>query len=89
MGEAVTAVVVPAGGPVEFAELERHCREALAGYKCPRRWALSAGLPRNSLGKIDKKAIRDERWTGHQASIAGPPATGPGEPEGRSGANDD
>ena len=89
MGEAVTAVVVPAGGPVEFPELERHCREALAGYKCPRRWALSAGLPRNSLGKIDKKAIRDERWTGHQASIAGPPATGPGEPEGRSGANDD
>ena len=73
MGEAVTAVVVPAGGPIDFGELERHCREALAGYKCPRQWVLSAGLPRNALGKIDKKAIRDERWTGRQASIAGSP----------------
>lgn len=89
MGEAVTAVVVQAGGPVEFGELERHCRAALASYKCPRQWVLSAGLPRNSLGKIDKKAIRDDRWAGHQTSIAGSRARGPGEPEGRSGANDD
>ena len=71
MGEAVTALVVPAAGPVDFGELERHCREALAGYKCPRQWVLSAGLPRNALGKIDKKAIRDERWAGREASIAG------------------
>jgi len=78
MGEAVTAVVVPAGGPVDFGELERHCREALAGYKCPRQWVLSTRLPRNALGKTDKKAIRDERWAGHQASIAGAPGTSPG-----------
>ena len=89
MGEAVTAVVVPAGGPVEFGELDRHCREALAGYKCPRQWVLSAGLPRNALGKIDKKAIRDERWTGHQASIAGSPSGGADVPADRSGTNDD
>ena len=75
MGEVVTAVVVPAGGPIDFGELERHCRKALAGYKCPRQWVLSAGLPRNALGKTDKKAIRDERWTGRQASIAGAPDT--------------
>ena len=71
MGEAVTAVVVPAGGPVDFRELERHCRESLAGYKCPRQWVLSDSLPRNAMGKIDKKAIRDERWAGRGASIAG------------------
>lgn len=81
MGEAVTAVVVPASSPVDFGELERRCREALAGYKCPRQWVLSTGLPRNALGKIDKKAIRDERWTGHQTSIASSPGTS-------SGAND-
>ncbi len=80
MGEAVTAVLVPAGGPVAFSELERHCREALAGYKCPRQWVLSAGLPRNSLGKIDKKAIRDDLWAVHETSIAGSRTHGPGEP---------
>jgi len=89
MGEAVTAVVVPAGSPVEFGELERHCREALAGYKCPRQWVLSAGLPRNALGKIDKKAIRDERWAGREASIAGSRTRGTGEPGSASGAKDD
>ena len=87
MGEAVTAVVVPAGGSVEFSQLDRHCREALAGYKCPRQWVLSTSLPRNALGKIDKKVIRDERWVGHRASIAGSGIEGPGEPDMSSGAN--
>ena len=73
MGEAVTAVVVPAGGAVDFSELERHCRRSLAGYKCPRHWVLSSGLPRNAMGKIDKRAIRDERWAGRATSIAGSP----------------
>ena len=71
MGEAVTALVVPAAGPLDFNELEQHCRQSLAGYKCPRRWVQSSDLPRNALGKIDKKAIRDERWAGREASIAG------------------
>lgn len=87
MGEAVTAVVVPAGEPVDAGELERHCRDTLAGYKCPRQWVLAASLPRNALGKVDKKAIRDERWAGREASIAGPRAHGPGEPDIPSGAD--
>jgi acyl-CoA synthetase (AMP-forming)/AMP-acid ligase II len=89
MGEAVTAVVVSAGEPPDFAELERHCREGLASYKCPRQWVLAGRLPRNALGKIDKKAIRDERWGGRQASIAGSRTHGPGETGTISGANDD
>ena len=78
MGEAVTAVVVKAGGPIDFGELERHCRGSLAAYKCPRQWVLSDRLPRNALGKIDKKAIRDERWAGREASLAGSRASEPG-----------
>ena len=89
MGEAVTALVVPAGGPLDLSELERHCRGVLASYKCPRQWVLSGGLPRNALGKIDKKAIRDERWAGHRASIAGSRACDPGDPETSSGADDE
>ena len=87
MGEAVTAVVVPAGGSLDLGELERHCRAALAGYKCPRKWVLSDRIPRNALGKIDKKAIRDERWTGREATIAGSRARDPGAPDIPSGAN--
>ena len=87
MGEAVTAVVVPAGGPVDFGELEHHCRGSLATYKCPRQWILAGSLPRNALGKIDKKAIRDERWAGREAFIAGSRARGPGEPDISSGAD--
>ncbi len=86
MGEAVTAVVVPAGGPVDFGELERHCRGSLAGYKCPRQWILAPSLPRNALGKIDKKAIRDGRWTGREAGIASSRARSRGEPDLASGA---
>ena len=86
MGEAVTAVVVPAGGPVDFGELEHHCRGSLAGYKCPRQWVLARSLPRNALGKIDKKAIRDGRWTGREASIASSRAHSRGEPDLSSGA---
>lgn len=89
MGEAVTAVVVPAGGPVGFSELERHCRAALASYKCPRQWVLSADLPRNAMGKINKKAIRDDRWSDHRTSIAGSRSHHPGEPGAISGANDE
>ena len=70
MGEAVTAVVVPSGDTVDFDALDRHCRGTLAGYKCPRMWVLQPSLPRNSLGKIDKKRIRDELWAGRDASIA-------------------
>ena len=89
LGETVTALVVPAGGPLDFGELERHCRNTLAGYKCPRRWVLSAGLPRNSLGKLDKKAIRDERWAGREAGIAGSRARDPEASDLSSGAGDE
>ena len=87
MGEAVTAVVVKAGGPIDFGELERHCRGSLAAYKCPRQWVLSDRLPRDAMGKIDKKAIRDERWAGREASLAGSRASDPGEPDVPSGAD--
>lgn len=61
LGETVTAVVVgkPGGERVGLEALVRHCRDqGLAGFKLPRRliW-LPEALPRNSMGKVDKKAL--------------------------------
>jgi long-chain acyl-CoA synthetase len=57
-GEMVVAVVVPAGGNIDPALLEQHCRASLAGYKIPRRWLQVESLPRNAYGKVVKRDLR-------------------------------
>jgi acyl-CoA synthetase (AMP-forming)/AMP-acid ligase II len=57
-GEIVVAVVVPSGGDLDIASLERHCRGTLAGYKVPRRWVQVETLPRNAYGKVVKRDLR-------------------------------
>lgn len=59
--EAVTAVVVPKGGPgaVAEADLVAHVRGRLAGYKVPKRVHLVDELPRNASGKLLKRVLRD------------------------------
>ena len=58
-GEAVAAAVAPRPG-VELAEGEliKACRQRLAGYKTPKRVFLLDALPRNAMGKTDRKALR-------------------------------
>lgn len=58
-GEKVVAVVVPKEGtafPLPEALIE-HCRRRLASYKCPKRIAIVAELPRNAMGKIQKNRL--------------------------------
>ncbi len=66
MGEQVLAVVEPAPGtlisPELEAALEAHCREHLAGYKCPRSWEFADSLPRNAAGKLSKRILREPYW---------------------------
>ena len=62
-GEAVTGVVVPDGS----AELDPEAllaglADALAKFKQPKRLFVVDELPRNAMGKIQKKALRD-RYT--------------------------
>jgi malonyl-CoA/methylmalonyl-CoA synthetase len=61
-GEGVTAVVVPAKGS---ALSEKGVLEALEGrlakYKLPKRIFFVDALPRNAMGKVQKKTLRDER----------------------------
>jgi acyl-CoA synthetase (AMP-forming)/AMP-acid ligase II len=61
-GERVTAALATTSklGLREIvAQLERHCRSHLADYKCPRQWLVLDAVPRNSMGKVEKVALRE------------------------------
>jgi long-chain acyl-CoA synthetase len=65
-GEEVKAAVALKDGyaPSEAlaAELIRHCRAHLAGYKAPRSVDFHASLPRHETGKLYKRLLRDAYW---------------------------
>jgi O-succinylbenzoic acid--CoA ligase len=57
--QAVTAVVVlESGSAATPDELRRHCAEALAPFKVPKRVELAAALPRTPSGKLMRRALR-------------------------------
>jgi len=64
--EAVVAVVVARPGHAVVAdELQRFCREHMAGYKAPKFVEVVEQLPKNASGKILKRELRErfaERW---------------------------
>ena len=58
-GERLRAfVVVQQGQATDSGDLERHCREYLAGYKIPREFRFVDILPRNPGGKVLKNRLR-------------------------------
>lgn len=60
-GEAVAAVLVTDDGrEVDPDDLSRYCKERMASYKKPRYLAYLDALPRNSSGKLQKRALRDQ-----------------------------
>lgn len=64
LGERVCAVVVPQepGQNIELSELVEHLRrvEKVAAFKLPERIALMESLPRNPVGKVLKRTLRDQ-----------------------------
>jgi long-chain acyl-CoA synthetase len=64
MGEQLVALVQLRQGVVGDADaLARWCRQSLAGYKCPKQFRFVDEVPRNPMGKIDKKALRHAHST--------------------------
>lgn len=62
-GEAVHAVVVlKPDAEVTAEDLRAHCKERIAGYKCPRSVEFVGVLPKSGAGKILKKDLRDPYW---------------------------
>jgi long-chain acyl-CoA synthetase len=59
-GEVVAAYVVPRDGTLTVGELREYCRANLTGYKIPRRIEFRDSLPKTNVGKVLRRALRDE-----------------------------
>lgn len=76
MGERLLAVVQPVpGARADDAladALQAHCRQHLAGYKCPREITFVDELPRLPTGKIRKSELRAQygTWSGRADAVA-------------------
>ena len=58
LGEKVLAAVVMKGGAgLSPEEALAHCRRHLAPYKCPKQFYFLEALPRNAMGKIQKRDL--------------------------------
>ena len=65
-GELVKALIVPRqGAKVDLAALEEHCKLHLSKHKRPRRVEIVAELPKNFLGKVLRRRLRES------ATVAG------------------
>ena len=64
MGEEVKALVVLKNpdAPPATSDLDRFCRERLAGFKCPRSYEFTNDIGRNAMGKINKRELRRRFW---------------------------
>ncbi|MCB1389073.1 MAG: AMP-binding protein [Rhodobacteraceae bacterium] len=68
-GEAVLAVVAPRSGqPLDMSAVNARLATQLAGYKRPKRIEVIDAMPRNAMGKIVKRELRDRFLTAFQAS---------------------
>jgi malonyl-CoA/methylmalonyl-CoA synthetase len=59
-GEGVVAVVIPKpGAQLDEREMQKALAGELAKYKLPKRIYVADGLPRNAMGKVQKKDLRE------------------------------
>ncbi|MCA9578751.1 MAG: AMP-binding protein [Myxococcales bacterium] len=62
LGERIVAFVVPrAGAAVEVDALRTHCATLLTRHKQPRAFELVESLPRNAMGKVQKRRLLEGR----------------------------
>jgi long-chain acyl-CoA synthetase len=59
-GEAVSLFVVKKDPALTAEELIAHCRRQLTGYKVPKHVYFRDELPKTNVGKILRRALRDE-----------------------------
>lgn len=59
-GEAVAAYIVRRDESLTPEEVREYCRENLTGYKIPRRVEFRDSLPKTNVGKMLRRALREE-----------------------------
>jgi len=63
-GESVMAVLVAApGGKLDVSSLEQRCLDRIARFKRPKHWRIVDSLPKNSIGKVLKRELRERHRT--------------------------
>jgi long-chain acyl-CoA synthetase len=61
-GEIIKALIVPRqGNALDLAALENHCQKYLGKQKRPRQIEVVAALPKNFLGKIQRRRLREAK----------------------------
>jgi fatty-acyl-CoA synthase len=69
-GETIKAVVVRAAdSEVTEAEVIRHCKARMAGYKAPTSVDFVDAIPRTATGKVQKFKLREEFWSGRDRQV--------------------
>jgi long-chain acyl-CoA synthetase len=63
-GESVALFVVAKDPTLTEAALIEHCRQSLTGYKVPKHVYFKAALPKSNVGKILRRAVREELVSG-------------------------
>jgi acyl-CoA synthetase (AMP-forming)/AMP-acid ligase II len=67
-GELVTAIVVPQpGATIDVQALVDFCAARLPAYMKPRRVEFATELPRNPVGKVLRRVLREPYWKGSEA----------------------
>ena len=66
-GEAVTAFVVRKDPSLTPEQLRAHCKDGLTGYKVPKQIIFRDSLPKTNVGKVLRRALREEVVSGAQA----------------------
>ena len=71
-GESVALFVVKKDPALTAEDLIKHCHKYLTGYKIPRHIYFRTDLPKTNVGKILRRALRDELQSlknQHQAAL--------------------
>ncbi|MEJ2008336.1 MAG: fatty acid--CoA ligase [Acidobacteriota bacterium] len=69
-GEVPKALVVfRTGQSASEAEILKHCRNHLAGFKVPKSVEFVESLPKGGTGKILKKVLREPYWVGRKRRV--------------------
>ncbi len=65
-GEAPVAFIVPRDASLTTQELKAFARESLTNYKTPRFYEFRDALPKSNVGKILRRALKEEFLTRHR-----------------------
>jgi len=69
-GEAVKAVVVARPGEtIDAGQLIDAVRLRKGAHQAPKSIEVVSAMPLTAVGKIDKKALREKFWAGHERSV--------------------